>query len=851
VPPESTPAGEHFRPAGLQATRAALPGSAQNPGAVRDTRCLWQVGLVVTSPQTRRPAAVLQRSRPVAWCVPLVPAVVVTGYLAWGAWVSARDPSWLYRDNAWWRAWLRPNRDGLLLAFIVFWLMSAALYWWPRRRQSQDVGLLVVAAMVIIGAVLGTASLAPCRGGQSGTAVISWVLSLYVGALEPRYGPGTTCPGQLPLALQIGRTVCLGATFAGALAAAAVLWRQPIGRLRARLVKDATILTGLDAMTLSMLHQLTSAGRPASVVVIEPDRNHPLLEEVRASGAQVVIADPRSPHVLTPLLRGLRGPQLRNLFALRAEVTENEAVLDAAKAVLRNIRPDPDRPPHLITRIDDPRHADVWRGEHVGLSPLWFEDALSPQQSTARTVANQVFRTRARQILLCGDSTLALAVLLELSRGAWERQGLAEAAASAATARPEGAAAIGAGHQPIGRVVILDRRAADLHREYLATSSASIAAALPAFEICQETWRDHLLALLDALDPAAAAETAVLITDLPAAGSLHEAGRVARLHPAVRVLVLISDGAGVADAVFDRLQPFQRTLLVDGRVPEDSWTRISRHWHESYRLAHPAQLGGKKERTRRPWADLDDFIRDDNILQLRSVMAAVVRQGRRWVPSRAVRPGSFVELGESEVRRVACDEHARWYERRRAARWRPPGPGEEDDDNIRVNTNVRPWADLPDEMRRRAGQQVRAQLAQLEAVGFLPVLPDGGPAAAAGFRRVGEVDAERLVAEKAWRNASGDELVAAVGDWLVVDELGIERTIRDAEFQASHMPLDGSRWRRTGSVRAWQVSEATVVRTIEGSAVARPGDWIAQGCHGERWPVEQDQFTRSYLPAED
>src|SRR5579859_3419358 len=289
---------------------------------------------MTTSARTPRFAAVLRRGRPAAWCVPLVPAVVLTGYLAWGAWVSARDPSWLYRDGTWWRAWLRPDQDGLLVAFVVLWLLAALLFWWPRRRQPEDAGLIVVAAMAVIGAVLGTASLAPCRGGQTRSAVVSWVLSLYVGALEPRYGPGTTCPGQLPLALQMGRTVCLGATLVGALAAAAMLWRQPVARIRARLVKDATILTGLDAMTISLLHRLTSAGRPASVVVIEPDRNHPLLEEARRTGAQVVVADPRSPQVLLPLLRGLRGPQLRYLFALRPEATDNEAVLAAARHAL-------------------------------------------------------------------------------------------------------------------------------------------------------------------------------------------------------------------------------------------------------------------------------------------------------------------------------------------------------------------------------------------------------------------------------------------------------------------------------------------------------------------------------------
>lgn len=799
-------------------------------------RLLWQLGLVTA--QTSRIAAVLRRGRPGAWCVPVVPAVILTGYLAWGAWVSAQHPAWLYQDDSWWRAWLRPDHDGLLFAFVIAWLLSALLFWWPRRRQPEDVGLVVVAAMVVIGAVLGTASLAPCRGGQARSAVAAWVLSLYVGALEPRYGPGTTCPGQLPLALQMGRTVCLGATLVGALAAAALLWRQPVARIRARLVKDATILTGLDAMTISLLHCLTSAGRPASVVVIEPDRNHPLLEEARHTGAQVMVADPRSPQVLMPLLRGLRGPQLRHLFALRPEATDNETVLEAVRHALGRIRADPDRPPHLVARIDDPRHADVWRGQRIGRSQLWFEDALSPQESTARTLVNQVFRTGARQVLLCGDSTVALAILLELARRAWERGGLA-AAAEGGTPRSTA----------VGHVMLLDRRARDLRREYLATSSSSIIQALPEVEVHDKDWRDHLLPLLDGLAPGQAGQTAVLIADVPTDASLHEAGRVARLHAGTPVFVLISDGAGVSDAVFDKLQPFQRTFLVDGLVPEDSWTRIARHWHETYRLAHPAAPGGKKELTRRPWAELDEFVREDNILQLRSVMAAVVRRGRRWVPGRAVVPGSFVELSEGELHQVAREEHERWYDRRRHAGWRPPPAGGEDDDALRVNSSVRPWDELAEAMRVRACQQVRSELAQLEAVGYMPVLPGGGPAGAASFRRVGEVRAEQLVAGLTWRNASGDELSAAAGDWLVVDQHGDERTVRDGEFHASHAHLGGNRWRRVGEVRAWRVGETTAVRTIEGEAVARPGDWIVQGCGGERWPIGDDQFQRGYMPA--
>ena len=70
--------------------------------------------------------------------------------------------------------------------------------------------------------------------------------------------------------------------------------------------------------------------------------------------------------------------------------------------------------------------------------------------------------------------------------------------------------------------------------------------------------------------------------------------------------------------------------------------------------------------------------------------------------------------------------------------------------------------------------------------------------------------------------------------------------MRDAEFRASHHPLGGQRWRRTGTFSAWQVSETQVLRTMEGRAVARAGDWVVEGYEGERWPVNDEQFRQTY-----
>jgi hypothetical protein len=670
-------------------------------------------------------------SRRVLWVAPALCTAVVTGYLAWGAWVSAANERWLYQSEAWWRVWLRPGNVQAPLLLVALGLVALLCYWWPRRLQQQVV-LTIVVVMVLAGAVLATAALTPCHGGESYSAVAGWVLNLYVGNPPPY--PTGACTGVPPLALQLGGIVCLGATLVGALTVAAVLWRQPVDRLRARTVRDAVIFTGLDAMSLPFLEQLVRTGRAASIVVIEPDASHPLLGQARDTGARVMIGQPAQPRVLLPVIAGGRGCALRRLYALQEDVGENEAVLAAAKSVLARYRPNPERQPHLVARIDDPRHADYWRGAHIGAAAMWLEDALSAHESTASALADQVLRTGVEQLLLCGDSTLALAILRELARRAWEQRELGEAAAIGHAARrgapgPGGADGVLPHSLPLQRVVLVDRRADDLRREYLATSPGPIAQALPAVSTAAGSWQDTLLEMLDAMTPAVAALTAVVVADGPSEDGMHKAGRAARLHPGIPVFVLTSDGAGTTGAIFDQLRPYQQSLLVGGQVPEDAWTRVARHWHECFRLRYPPVPGDPRARTRRPWAELDAFIRQDNILQLRSIMSAVAARGRRWVPDRAVAPGSFIELTDADLEVIAGTEHTRWYQRRVSAGWKTTadtrtGPGRLDP--ALVNSKVVPWTSLAADDRAAAVESLRSQLAQLADVGFIPVVPQGG-----------------------------------------------------------------------------------------------------------------------------
>jgi hypothetical protein len=196
------------------------------------------------------------------------------------------------------------------------------------------------------------------------------------------------------------------------------------------------------------------------------------------------------------------------------------------------------------------------------------------------------------------------------------------------------------------------------------------------------------------------------------------------------------------------------------------------------------------------------------ILRLRSILAQVAGLGRQWAPARRVPSGSFIELSQADLEQVAAAAHARVAD-------------------------------------------VSRQLARLERAGFLPIVPAGGPLAAASFERVGVVSATRLASRLHWTLPSGEELFGVAGDWHVVDGAGTVRTVTDSEFRSSHAPLRDGRWQRVGVFRAWQVAEAVVLRTKEGSATARPGDWVVEGPGGERWPVSDGQFRRSYRLRQD
>jgi hypothetical protein len=779
-----------------------------------------------------------------AWPIPAALAAAAISLLCWGAWVYGYDPNWLSGAYSWWRPILGPDEDWTLVVTVALLLASLGTYWWPRRRDRIPIGLVSVVVLAPVAAILGTAAYVPCRGDMSTTGVTFWIFQLFVGQppnmVYQAVGiPKGSCGGTPPLALQLGQIVGLGATGIGAITAASVLWSKPLDRLQSRFAYDVTIFSGLTVLSIPLLKRLTNEARaPRAIIVIEPDDKNPLLEEARLTGARVVIGQPDSTDMLRPIISSVRGCALTNLYAVSDKAADNEAVLRAAAHILGRYKADPDRQPHLVALIDDPRHAVHWRGARSGSSAVWFEDALSSAESTARGLVSRVLLRSPRHLLICGDDTLTVPILVELARRAWEQAELVKAAAAGRELEPDLPPVDEPAPLPLESVTLLDPRAVDIKREFLKSAPEAVLRALADVVAEQVPWQAKLLGRLDGMDPVLARQTAVIVAESPPGSGVHEAGRIARLHQKTPVFVLTDSGDNKEGAIFDLLHPFEPGLLVNGQIPEDTWTRVARHWHECYRLSHPLLPGDPKAPARLPWSKLDSFLRQDNILQLRSILTEVAQRGRRWAPVHLVPEGSIIELSDKELTQVAIAEHSRWVDRRLAAG--------------QTGGKVVPWEELSPHMRRDETRYLRSQLSQLEAVGFVPMVPVEGPpnAAARRFERIGLVQASVLSEPLTWTTCAGEEMRGEPGDWRVIDDEGNLRTVTDPEFRSSHEPAGNGRWRRVGAYLAWQVSEAVVIRTREGNATARPGDWVVQAPGGERWPVEDSQFRWTYSACE-
>lgn len=120
-------------------------------------------------------------------------------------------------------------------------------------------------------------------------------------------------------------------------------------------------------------------------------------------------------------------------------------------------------------------------------------------------------------------------------------------------------------------------------------------------------------------------------------------------------------------------------------------------------------------------------------------------------------------------------------------------------------------------------------------------------AKAAEFARQGSVQATQLDAPMSWRTDRGDELTGVTGDWVLTDGSN-QWTVANAVFRATYRRRADGGYEKHATIRAVRAGTEIAVPTLEGTATAHDGDWIARNPSGECWPITDEVFRRSYLP---
>lgn len=372
---------------------------------------------------------------------------------------------------------------------------------------------------------------------------------MFAGQLESDvFGEGTLCPGAYPLGFQIARMTGLATLVAGALTTVAVLSRQQMDRRRIRDAADVDIVVGVDANAVGLAKALLDEQGACSrypdwydlrpeekkaldrrgrrqVVVIHTNGDEPVLGELRAYGARVLVGESTDGEVLRVAMLRRRGGRIavHRLFAATSSQQLNLAVLDVAKEVLTDAGLSQDdwlsqeSVPRLVALLDDPREARDWQLTQLDTTGF-FVDALSVDGLLARSIVAALQGLEPQRVLVLGDSPLTVAILDELALQRYFRAELdTHRAACGMTPLP------GRGLLDV-RVILVGPGAEPIRQEWEA-NSAPCGRSLPV-DCAAGEWEQ--VAAQHCPD---GVPVGIVITDPPSRAVMSQATRLTRMHP--------------------------------------------------------------------------------------------------------------------------------------------------------------------------------------------------------------------------------------------------------------------------------------------------------------------------------
>jgi hypothetical protein len=131
--------------------------------------------------------------------------------------------------------------------------------------------------------------------------------------------------------------------------------------------------------------------------------------------------------------------------------------------------------------------------------------------------------------------------------------------------------------------------------------------------------------------------------------------------------------------------------------------RLAEAVHENYlreQLADGVSMGSTA--SLRPWAELDEDLRESNRAQARDIAHKVAAVGASIVAADDADPA--FAFSDAEIEALAREEHSRWSAQRGAAGW---VPGRTRDDARKVHPFLTSWETLPEAERDKDRDAVR------------------------------------------------------------------------------------------------------------------------------------------------
>lgn len=746
-------------------------------------------------------------------------------------------------------AYADPRAWWPILVQVALGAAAFLTYYWPRRRSARNFSVLVTGVLAATTVSIGLVAYWGCPSTAEESRFwtpLTFALNLLVGNISECSVSNELRPA--PLALQLPRLLGPLLLVIAAFGIVASIFRAQSDRLLVRLSRSLVVLVGLSEDAMPLVRRLsTEREANTTLAVLVNDPGNVLIKSARNLGVRVVVCEVTNLGALRSLLTTRGRFKVRSCYAVAADVAENlrwaaqlRAVADSSKSARANPAP------RIVVRIDDPWQAEYWRRTNAYRTPgskssiRWISDALSVYEVTAELILDRILDPKLEpgfdRLVIVGNSPLALAVCAELAQR--EREG------GVLQAAPRLRVADLILYGPAAKALREQHR---LRQERFGNSGdiglILVVGSSPTSENLRATLQHDRSPVL-------------ILADDPAITGSHGATYLAALNPSWTIFDWSSTTIGVAEQpIMERLYPFGLTLEAPSSLPFDSWERAARVVHEQYRLItqQHQQLDPSKP-SHQSWEQLDPFLKQSNIRQVTTALAAAESLGRSWGPVSSGRSDSLVtsaEVSPSELDTMAEMEHASWMRHLRDNGWRYSA---QRDDRRRLHPSLRPWAQLTSADQAKTREGVANALRILNLLGYRstvlrPPNPDEANEWVEVTRR-GEVRAVRQPVGWSWTSESGATMEANAGDWQITDDAGRSWSVASDIFASTYSHIAGDRWRRSGSARARRAVAGEVINSLEGRQTAAEGDWVIRGPKGEEWLITAKHFAGSYQISE-